>query len=64
MNKIKRLFAFLVLYSSASIIVFCIVTINKCNSVGWGDLLLFSHLITGVVIIAALICTWCVGVLL
>ena len=64
MSKFKKTFAFLVLYSTASFIVFSIMMVNKVGSAGWLDLLAFSYLLVGVVIVVAAIYVWAIGVLL
>jgi hypothetical protein len=64
MSKFKRTFAFLVLYSTASFIIFSTMMVNKVGSVGWSDLLALSYLLVGAVIVVAAICVWAIGVLL
>jgi hypothetical protein len=64
MSKFKKTFAFLVLYSTASFIIFSTMMVNKVGSVGWSDLLALSYLLVGAVIVVAAICVWAIGVLL
>jgi hypothetical protein len=64
MSKFKKTFAFLVLYSTASFIIFSTMMVNKVGSVGWSDLLVLSYLLVGAVIVVAAICVWAIGVLL
>ena len=63
MSKLKKTFAFLVLYSTLSFIIFFIMVANKAGLVGWLDLA-FSYLLVGAVIVVAFIWVWAMEILL
>ena len=63
MSKFKKTFAFLVLYSTLSFIIFFIMVANKAGLVGWLDLA-FSYLLVGAVIVVAFIWVWAMEILL